>query len=372
MLREVTGLVEPFRIACDIPSGTDADTGAADDVAFNADLTIAAGPAKVGTSMYPARGLSGRVVETDIGLSPAALEELPGRVLVACREAAALPHRAPDSHKGSFGKVVVLAGNRAYRGAAALTCMGAARSGAGLITLASIEPVIAATASRISSVTYRSLSEIDGHIAAENADSITDLIEGANSVVIGPGIGRSAESDEFVRRVVANLPAGTKAVVDADGLNACGTIDGIFKSSSGNLVLTPHPGEMARLLGIDTAKVQSDRLTAALVAAAGAGQVVVLKAAGSIVAEPSGAYAISPVGAPALAHAGSGDVLAGAIASLMAQGLGRAASARLGVGIHASAGEKAGKSIGAAGTTADDLPDLVASVLQELGPASPD
>ena len=160
--------------------------------------------------------------------------------------------------------------------------------------------------------------------------------------------------------------------MDADGLNACGTIDGIFKSSSGNLVLTPHPGEMARLLGIDTAKVQSDRLTAALVAAAGAGQVVVLKAAGSIVAEPTGAYAISPVGAPALAHAGSGDVLAGAIASLMAQGLGRAASARLGVGIHASAGEKAGKSIGAAGTTADDLPDLVASVLQELGPASPD
>ena len=95
MLREVTGLVEPFRIACDIPSGTDADTGAADDVAFNADLTIAAGPAKVGTSMYPARGLSGRVVETDIGLSPAALEELPGRVLVARREAAALPQSSP-------------------------------------------------------------------------------------------------------------------------------------------------------------------------------------------------------------------------------------------------------------------------------------
>ena len=366
ILKEVHGLKGPLRVACDVASGTDADTGAADDNAFSADITVATGPIKIGSILHPAQAKSGRPVETDIGLPENSLSGLPGRILLPEDEADSLPVRPVAGHKGTFGKVLITAGCRSYRGAAALACLGAARAGAGMVSLASIEPVIAASAARISSVTYENLVDFDGFIAAVNAEAVAKSIASADAAVIGPGLGRNRETDEFTRSLIRAAPPDTPMVVDADALNACAPAPGPLASCQASLVATPHPGEMGRLLGASTAEVQQNRLASALKAARVLGQVVVLKGAGSIVAEPDGAYAICPWAAPALSHAGSGDVLAGVIGSLLAQGLKPAPAARLGVLIHTIAGQRVGERLGPAGAIADDLPAEIPTVIEEL------
>jgi NAD(P)H-hydrate epimerase len=327
---------------------------------------VATGPTKVGSITQPARAKSGRPIETDIGLPEKFLSELPGRILLAEDEAASVPLRPADGHKGTFGKVLIVAGCRAYRGAAALACLGAARAGAGMVSLASIEPVIAATAARISSVTYENLVDFNGSIAAANAEAVAGSIDAADAAVIGPGLGRNRETDEFVRSLISAMPADKRLVVDADALNACAPAEGPLAACKASLVVTPHPGEMGRLLGSSTGDVQENRLASALEAAKVLGQVVVLKGAGSIVAEPDGSYAISPLAVPSLSHAGSGDVLAGVIGSLLAQGLDPAPAARLGVVIHTLAGQRVGEKFGPAGAIADDLPDAIPGVIESL------
>ncbi len=366
ILKEVDGLKGPFRVACDVASGTDADTGAADANAFSADLTVATGPIKLGSILHPAQARSSRVVETDIGLPAKSLSELPGRTLLPEDEFDSLPVRPVAGHKGAFGKVLIAAGCRSYRGAAVLACLGAARAGAGMVSLASIEPVIAASAARISSITYESLADFDGFIAAVNAEAVAKSIATANAAVIGPGLGRNRQTDEFTRSLIRAAAPDTPMVVDADALNACAPAPGPLASCQASLVATPHPGEMGRLLGTSTAQVQQNRLASALEGAKLLGQVVVLKGAGSIVAEPGGAYAICPWAVPALAHAGSGDVLAGVIGSLLAQGLKPAPAARLGVLIHALAGQRVGEKLGYAGAIADDLPAEIPKVIKQL------
>lgn len=366
ILRDIEGVNGPLMVACDVASGIDADTGKADKKAFSAEITVATGPTKVGSILQPALAKSGRPIETDIGLPKKYLSELPGRILLAEEDAAAIPVRPADGHKGTFGKVLVVAGCRAYRGAATLACLGAARAGAGMVSLASIEPAIAATAARISSVTYQNLVELDGYIAASNVEAVAESIAAADAAVIGPGLGRNRETDEFVRSLLGAIAPDKRLVVDADALNACAPADGPLAACKASLVLTPHPGEMGRLLGLSTADVQENRLASALEASRILGHVVVLKGAGSIVAESDGSYAVSPLAVPSLSHAGSGDVLAGAIGSLLAQGLDPAPAARLGVTIHSLAGENVGQKFGPAGAIADDLPEAIPGVIESL------
>ncbi len=366
ILQEIDGLTGPFRVACDIASGIDADTGAADENAFSADVTVATGPIKIGSLLHPARAKGGRLVETDIGLPEKSLSELRGRILLPEDEAKSLPERTAAGHKGTYGKVLIAAGCRSYRGAAVLACLGAARTGAGVVSLASVEPVIAASAARTSSVTYENLVEVDGYIAAINSEAVAKSIETADAAVVGPGLGRNRETDEFTRSLLRAASDHTPMVVDADALNACAPAPGALASCRSGLVVTPHPGEMGRLLGTSAIQVQRNRLASALEGAKLLGQVVVLKGAGSIVAEPDGAYVVCPWAVPALSHAGSGDVLAGVIGSLLAQGLKPAPAARLGVLIHSLAGQKAGERRGPAGAIADDLPGEIPEVIEEL------
>ena len=361
MLQQIAG-VPALRVACDIASGIDADTGAADTEAFPADLTVAAGPVKLGSLLYPARLVGGEIMGTEIGLPARALDALPGRLI----EAAALPERPADAHKGTYGRTLVVAGSNRFRGAATLVCAGALRAGAGYVTLAAIESVVAATAALTPSVTFEPLPEDSGGIAAAASARLVELVNAATATVLGPGLDRAPGVAVAVGEILAGAKPGRCLVLDADALNALAPLDETIGNSRAEIVLTPHPGELARLLGVTTATIEADRPAAARAGAKRSGAVVVLKGAGTIVMSPEGGYGVASQVAPALATAGSGDVLAGIIGALLAQGMAPFPAAKAGVLIHNRAGMAAAGAIGLAGTIAEDLPEFVPAILEDL------
>ena len=361
-----TADIPAFRVACDVPSGTDADTGAADREAFRADLTVAAGPVKLGSLTYPARTYGGEIRGTDIGLPAAALEALPGRLITTAGLAPVIPPRRLNAHKGTYGRVLVIAGSARFRGAATLTCAGALRAGAGYVTLAAVESVVAAAAALTPSVTFEPLSSDEGAIAIDAAPGLVGLVNAASATVVGPGLDHGDGIGPLIREILDGANEGTRLVLDADALNALAPLDGAIANSGADCILTPHPGELARLLDEDTATINADRLAAAREGAGRSGAVVLLKGAGSIVAAPGGEYTIAPQLAPALATAGSGDVLAGIIGALLGQGMDLFKAASAGVLIHNRAGIAAARDIGSGGTIAQDLPDFIPAILDEL------
>ena len=332
------------RVAVDVPTGVQADTGQADGVAFRADLTLATGPAKVGLFVHPGAEHAGRVQSVDIGVVPA---DAP---LVLWRQepsevARSLPARPDDSNKGTYGKVLVVAGCERYIGAAGLAARAAVCAGAGLVTLAVPEAVRRALAGSSPEATYLTLPpdpEAPGALGAEQAAAILDAAAGYDALAIGPGIGDHPATRRLVLDLVAGL-AGDEhappAVIDADALNALSR-GGLAAPRGLRWVLTPHPGEMGRLLGKGVPEVQADRLATAREAAAGWGQAVVLKGAPSIIAGPDGRACLSVFANAALASAGSGDVLSGTVAALLAQGLDPFAAAATGAYLHGLAGER--------------------------------
>ena len=290
-----------------------------------------------------------------------------------------LPARPADAHKGSFGKVLVIAGSLHYPGAAALACGGAARVGAGLVTLGASRSMLG-VAGRMSEVTLLPLAEGDWGAVGPNAlEELGKHMEGYAALLIGPGLGNGDATKEFVQRLFGldkprararvgffAAPSGDPAtgepkllalpptVLDADALNILAAIDDWHERlPKGRFVLTPHPGEMRRLLKLD--EMPGDAASAASTAAASWGQVVVLKGATTVVASPDGRTLVHDGGNPALATAGTGDVLAGVIAGLLAQGLAPADAAALGVYLHAAAGARVRDELGDAGTLASDL-----------------
>jgi NAD(P)H-hydrate repair Nnr-like enzyme with NAD(P)H-hydrate dehydratase domain len=294
-----------------------------------------------------------------------------------------LPARPADSHKGSFGKALVIAGSLHYPGAAALACGAAARVGAGLVTLGAGRTVLAA-ASRMPEITLMPLPEGDwGAVGPAAIEELVKGLEGYAALLVGPGLGAGDATTEFVRRLFgldaqkararvgflaapgaepapgeAKLPPLPPAVLDADALNILATIDAWWERlPRGRLVLTPHPGEMRRLFKDE--EPPGDAEQAATTAAARWGQVVVLKGATTVVAAPDGRALKHEQGNPALATAGTGDVLAGAIAGLLAQGLQPFDAAALGVYLHGAAGARVRDELGDAGALASDLlPEL--------------
>jgi NAD(P)H-hydrate epimerase len=267
-----------------------------------------------------------------------------------------LPARAPGGNKGTFGKVLVVAGSRNYVGAARLTAEAAYRTGAGIVTIgcpASMQPVIAPS---IAEATWLPLADDDGLLAASAADAVLDALGGYDVLAIGPGLGSGGGVRDVIGRVLSRLPGNVRgAVVDADALNALAASPGWQDGITTPLVLTPHPGEMARLLASDVETVQADRLNVAVRAAADWRQVVVLKGAHTIVADQDGRAAVSPWANPLLATAGTGDVLAGAIAGLLAQGMAPFEAAACGVYVHAMAAEELADDFAGRGMLASEL-----------------
>lgn len=278
-----------------------------------------------------------------------------------------LPPRPERAHKGDFGRVLVIGGSIEYPGAAVLAGLGAMRAGAGLVRIAAADSVVARLSAVIPELTWVALDEeAPGLIAPGGWRRATTEAASHDAVVIGPGLGRQQATHRRTRQLILSLPV--PAVVDADGLNALAETSRWWQGLRGPLVLTPHPGEFARLTGDGAPDADDDdgRAGAAAEAAERWGQVVVLKGARTVVADPGGEVLRSDVATPALATAGSGDVLAGAIGALLAAGATPLAAAACGVAIHGAAGVLAAERIGTTGTMARDLAGFLPAAIARL------
>lgn len=350
-------------VAVDLPTGVDADTGSADEDSVRADLTIALGAAKPGHFLQPGAARAGRVVVVPIGLPPDAVRQVVrGSAIDDRLVRSLLPERPADSNKGTFGRVLVVAGSRFYTGAPYLCAMAAARAGAGLVTAAVPRDVQPILASRASEYTFEPLPGDPQELSVEAVEHLEPGLARFSAIVLGPGLGQSDGARAAVYRLCTAVrdakPEGRPLlVVDADALNMLALRDRWWDVLPEGSVLTPHPGEMGRLTGKPVNEVQADRVGIARASAQAWKQTVVLKGAGTVVANPDGRWWISPAAVPALATAGTGDVLAGAIGGLAAQGSSDAAAC--GVWVHARAGELVARRLGDSGLIASDLLDAL-------------
>jgi NAD(P)H-hydrate epimerase len=355
-------------IALDLPSGLNADSGDVDPACLCVDYTITLGFPKPGLFNPPGVERVGKVTVADIGIPAHLAEGVATEFMTSDWAKSVLPERPLGANKGSFGKVLVVAGSINYIGAAYLACSGAMRVGAGLVTLAtahSLQPVLA---SKLTEVTYLPLPEFSpGIISSEAARLIHQQIGQYNVLLLGCGLGQSQSAIKLIKSTLLSgrvlLPA---LVLDADGLNIMAEIPKWWQQLTKDAILTPHPGEMARLAGVSVDEVQSNRIAMAEKVALDWRKIVVLKGANTVVATPEGQSRISPVANPGLASAGTGDVLSGAIAGLVAQGLSLFDAAALGVYLHGEAGEMVKARLGDTGMIATDLLPALPLVIKQL------
>ena len=361
-LAEVVAMMQraPRVLAVDIPSGLDTDTGRELGCAVTAERTVTMAVPKIALVSSPGFARAGEVEVADIGIPPAliAAANIPVSLVTTGDVVRWLPHAQSLEHKGRRGHVLVVGGSPGMRGAGRLAAIAALRAGAGLCTLAA-DGDPGPTLDAPDSVMTRALAG-GGQLAA--------LLAGKAAVVIGPGIGNTSASAARVHEVLAS---GIPAVLDADALNVLAAGPAAIAGAAGPVVVTPHPGEASRLLGITVANIEADRIAAARALAAKTRAVVVLKGARTIVCDGSGAgssanlhCSINPTGGPALATGGSGDVLAGTVGALLAQGLSAVDAARAGVFVHGTAGDQLTEVHGARGVVSSDLPAAIASAIR--------
>ena len=347
-------------IACDIPSGVDGSTGAVSGAAVRADATVTFHAAKPGLWIAPGKYHCGRVQVADIGI-PAGGQPVAASVgLLTGEVRATVPRRGPASNKFSAGSVLVVGGSRGLTGAPALAALAAARAGAGYVTVAAPASVVPAIAAKLLEVMTVELPD-DPETGPRRGSSRLAVERSlrAQALVLGPGLGRLPAALKLARDVAAH--AKLPLVLDADGLYAHGEEDGLghLGARGAATVLTPHAGELGRLLGLSSAEVDANRLEHARAAAQQARAVVVLKGDDTLVAEPGGMVAVSPGGAPALATAGTGDVLAGVVGAFMAKGLEPFTAACAAVFTHLTAGRIAAARVGSEGVIAGDVIDAL-------------
>ena len=363
----------PRLLALDLPTGLDADTGAVDAATPPMDATLALGFPKAGLLAFPGVERVGELQTLDIGL-PAGLGEgdIPLELLTAGWVGSRLPARPLDSHKGTYGHLLVVAGSRNYVGAACLAARAAARAGAGLVTLATPESVYPLAAAQLTETIHLPLPEDGaGRLRPEAADTLRELLPRYDCLAVGSGMGQAPGTAAFLERLLLDAPGPARpTVVDADGLNSLAGLPDWWRRVDAPLVLTPHPGEMATLTGQTTAQVQQERVAAARRWAARWQAVVVLKGAITAIAAPwaaagyetdaedgDGPVRLAPFANPGLASGGTGDVLTGIIGGLLAQGLAPFDAASCGVYLHGLAADTLSARLGSAGLLASDLVD---------------
>ncbi len=346
-------------LAVDVPSGLCADTGRALGAAVRADLTASFGLCKLGLALEPGEYV-GELHLVDISIPPAVAESVGVSARLIDRELAwwCLPERPASGHKGTFGHLMVAGGSPGKSGAVCLAAMGGLRAGAGLVTAALPAGLNPVAEVQLTAAMSQPLPEAsDGGLSSEALPVLLDLAGQRQALVLGPGLGQGQEAASLARELARRAPCAL--VIDADGLNAlAGHLEGAA-FEAGRTVLTPHPGEAARLLDCTTAEVLADRPAAARRLAALYGAVAVLKGARTVVAEPSGQIWVNPTGNPLLASGGSGDVLGGMIGGLMAQGAPALAAACAGVFVHGLAADLAAADFGRRGLAAEELLDYL-------------
>jgi ADP-dependent NAD(P)H-hydrate dehydratase / NAD(P)H-hydrate epimerase len=345
-------------VAVDCPSGLNCDSGALDPLALPADLTVTFAGPKWGHFLFPGAAACGHLVVADIGIPAGlpAVADVKTEVATADLARHLLPPRPLDGHKGTFGKVLIVAGSDRYWGAPFLAALGALRAGSGLVALCVPQAIRATIAGQLPEATYLPVRD-EAVLGAETALSLHQTAADYDAVLIGPGL---AEADAFMQTFFGpdrphNLPP---LVIDADGLNQLAALDNWPARLPAHSILTPHPGEMARLLGLPLSELkQHNRLSLAQKQAQTWQQIVVLKGAYTVIAAPDGRGTVMPFANPVLGVAGSGDVLAGVLVSLLGQGVERYQAAQLGCYLHGLAGTLSGRDSGIlAREIADKLP----------------
>ncbi|MFC2048149.1 NAD(P)H-hydrate dehydratase [Chloroflexota bacterium] len=355
-------------IALDLPSGLNADSGVVDPACLYADNTITLGFPKPGLFNPPGAERAGKITVADIGIPSYLAKEITIELITDDWARLVLPKRPLGANKGSFGKVLVVAGSINYIGAAYLACSGAIRVGAGLVTLAtaaSLQPILA---SKLTEVTYLPLPEsVAGIISSEATRLIHQELDNYDVLLLGCGLGQSMPAIRLIKSTLFRLKTEPPPIVlDADALNILAKIPNWWQQLAGDAILTPHPGEMARLADVSIDEVQSDRVGMAKKMAQEWHKTIVLKGAYTVVATPDGQSRISLAANPGLASAGTGDVLTGVIAGLVAQGLSLFDAATCGVYLHGEAGEVVKERLGDAGMIATDLLSVLPLVIKQL------
>jgi len=343
-------------LAVDVPSGIDATSGRVLGRAVKANLTVTFACPKLGHVLYPGADLCGELATVDIGIPASLLARCPGKQILsdAAEAASLLPPRPATGHKGTFGHLLVMAGSAGKAGAAALCAEGGLRSGAGLVTAAAPATVQTILAGKLTEAMTEALPEVDGALSLQALETLRRLCDGKSALAVGPGLGLGEEARALVRRVVREFPL--PLVLDADGLNAVADRPALLRErAAGTTILTPHPGEMARLCGCGIAEVEADRIGVARDFARRYRVVLVLKGARTVIARPDGRVWINGSGNPGLASGGMGDVLTGLVGGLLAQGQTPAAAAVLGVYLHGRAADRLRERLGEAGMVAGDL-----------------
>ncbi len=353
-------------VAVDIPSGIDAATGKVLGCAVKADLTVTFALAKLGHVLLPGEDYAGRLLVVDIGIpvEVAASAEACEFLDVAAIKPL-LRKRERSAHKGRFGHCLVVAGSIGKTGAAAMAANSAVRTGAGLVTLAvpaSLNAILEVKTTEAMTIPLPDGGE--GYLSLLAKEAIAEAFAGKDAVALGPGISWRSETALLVRGLVED--AGVPLVIDADALNALSDDPSVLHNKSADLILTPHPGEMARLAGIATADVEADRIGTARKFAAQYGVYLVLKGARTVIAAPDGSIAINGSGNPGMASGGMGDVLTGVIVALLGQGYDPFTACKLGVFLHGYAADLVAAEKGEIGMSASDVQERLPFAIKQL------
>ncbi len=345
-------------VALDLPTGLNSDTGEFDVAGLPADVTLMLGYPKLGPAISGDPSVVGETSVLDIGIPDGLDSQVNTQLVTSDVAAPLLPERPFDGHKGTFGSVLVVGGSKDYLGAVTMAVDAASRSGAGLTFVATPEPAYRHVSGNVSEAMYRSLpvDANDEMNASEAANGVLELVDRASSVVLGPGLGTNSSTSEFLSIVLSQIDSTKPLVLDADALNILSRTHNWWERFEYPAVLTPHPGEMSRLLGIPTNDVQSNRVDVVIEAAKKFNKVVVLKGAATLIADPDGRLSVSPWVNSGLAKGGSGDVLAGLLGGLIAQKPKELFEmASLAVFIHGYAADSARDDYGESGMRATDV-----------------
>ena len=356
-------------ISVDMPSGLNADTGQFEGPVVQADYTFTLALPKYGLYISPGRELSGTVATIPIGIPDNVVDMFShgSELITPEMVSGGLPVRPPDAHKGIFGKLLILAGSTGLTGAATMTAEAANRTGCGLTKVgcpASVQPVLATKLTEVMTVPFPDVAK-KGVFALRGLGEIKKLIEQHDAVVIGPGMGTHHETRDLVQRLVAQLEKPT--IIDADGLNNLAGKTEILKNSPAPIVITPHPGEFARLTGEAVPEDFHEKAALARKTAADLGVTLVLKGSPTLVADQSGVVYFNQTGNSGMATGGSGDVLSGMIGSLLAQGMSTTGAAVIAVFLHGLAGDVAAEALTERAMVAGDLIEFLPMAFQVIG-----
>jgi len=355
------------KVAIDIPSGIHSTSGKVLGTAVRANLTVTFGLPKLGQVIHPGLEYVGKMVVVDIGFPDAVVKGIPDAVTLLDREIVSglIPRRLPASHKGDYGHLLVLAGSLGKTGAACLAARGALKIGTGLVTVALPKSLTSIVVASLPEAMTEPLAETEaGTISKSALSQLEKALEGKTALAIGPGISTLPEVGEVIAEIIAK--SRVPILLDADGLTHLARNRALLRGRSIQTVITPHPGELARIFNTNPAGVQEDRIGSARKAARELEARVVLKGARTVIAGPEGEVFINPTGNRGMAQGGMGDVLTGIIGGLLAQGRSLSDASCLGVYLHGMAGDRIAERQGPVGILASELADEIPLCIKEI------